>query len=369
MRIKRYIGNNTQEAILKVKADLGADSLILNTKKVRRKGFINLFKKPMIEVLAAVDNYQVTPDQEKTLSLSDRVNDIELMLHKINKKLDDTSSIQVQDTISKNPEQDISSKMLKLFYNNLISSEVQIKIAEKIIEDTRTIIGEKSSVNEVVSAIKSVISNALGRPAIIEKNHEKKPRIIILVGPTGVGKTTTLAKIAADMTLVNGKKVGLITADTYRIAAVEQLKTYAQILDIPISVTYSATEIKEAIKAYSEKDLILIDTAGRGYKDKSQLEEVKSLINNSQADEVFLVLSMTMNMASCNEILKNYSFLEEYKIIFTKADETPVSGIILNTRVMTGKSLSYITTGQNVPEDIEMIDTDMITKNLLGSIN
>jgi len=208
----------------------------------------------------------------------------------------------------------------------------------------------------------------MGKPEMIGPPKEGKPSVIIFVGPTGVGKTTTLAKIAANYLLNHKKSVGLITADTYRIAAVEQLKTYAEILGIPVSVVYSASDMSDAVNQYSDKDIILIDTAGRSHRNKAQFEEMKAMVIASGADEVYLVLSSTTSIRSCREIISNYDFLKDYKLIFTKTDEAPVLGIILNIRFITGKKLSYITTGQNVPDDIEIVNVDKITKSLIGSI-
>jgi flagellar biosynthesis protein FlhF len=164
------------------------------------------------------------------------------------------------------------------------------------------------------------------------------------------------------------KKVGLITADTYRIAAVEQLTTYAEILGMPVKVIYSANEVKDAISQYGDKDIVFVDTAGRSYRNKTQFDELKTLVMATEADEVFLVLSTTTSLRNCREILNNYDFLQNYKLIFTKMDETPIPGIILNARVLTNKKISYVTTGQSVPDDIEIANIDKITKNLLGSI-
>jgi flagellar biosynthesis protein FlhF len=160
----------------------------------------------------------------------------------------------------------------------------------------------------------------------------------------------------------------MITADTYRIAAVEQLKTYAEILGTPVSVIYSPSEIKAAIDQHSDKDLILIDTPGRSHTNKAQFDELKALVAASEADELYLVLSATTSNRNVQEILSNYSFLDNYKLIFTKLDETIINGVILNTRYFTGKSLSYVTNGQSVPDDIEIVNTGKITKSLLGSI-
>jgi flagellar biosynthesis protein FlhF len=261
------------------------------------------------------------------------------------------------------------SKVPLIFYNNLVKNEVEIDVAKRIMESVYAKVGESASVNETAAVLHSVISEILGKPETIKLNKSGKPTTIIFVGPTGVGKTTTLAKIAANYLLNLKKSVGMITADTYRIAAVEQLKTYAEILGIPVSVVYSPNDIRDAISRYSDKDIILIDTAGRSHRNKAQFEELKTLITASGADEIYLVLSVTTSIRNCREILSSYDFLADYKLIFTKTDEAPVQGIILNVRYMTGKVLSYITTGQSVPDDIEIANVEKISKNLIGSIS
>ena len=268
----------------------------------------------------------------------------------------------------KEEKQETSAKVLQVFYDNLIKNEVEPEIAKQVIGAASSRIGDNASVNDVASTLYNVISEMLGKPDTIKLKEDKKPTVVMCVGPTGVGKTTTLAKIAASYMLNHKKQVGFITADTYRIAAVEQLKTYAEILGMPVTVIYSPNEMEAAIKNYSDKDIILIDTAGRSYRNKAQLDELKSLVLASGADEVFLALSMTTSPKICKEILNSYSFLEDYKLIFTKTDEALSSGIVLNARFFTGRSLSYMTTGQNVPDDIEIVDIDKITKNLLRSI-
>ncbi|MCX7747014.1 MAG: flagellar biosynthesis protein FlhF [Clostridia bacterium] len=403
MKIRRYLGSNTQEAILKVKMDLGNDAIILNTRKVRKKGLFSFFTKPMVEVLAAIDeDYgskkekntssrdekkevmkeekstpKVSEKDEKISELESKVINMESMLQKIYEQFQGNGNKQqaaasqqqdVQTVLKQDENKKESSKVLQLFHNNLVKSEIEADIAKKIMDVVREKLGENASMNEAASLIYKLISGMLGKPETINMRNDGKPTVVIFVGPTGVGKTTTLAKIAANYALNYKKKVGLITADTYRIAAVEQLKTYAEILGLPITVAYSAIEIKDAIHHYSDKELILIDTAGRSYRNKSQFEELKSLVLASEADEVYLVLSSTTSMRNCKEIVSNYSFLKDYKLIFTKLDETLTNGIILNTRHITGKKVSYITTGQCVPDDIEIANIDKITKNLLGSI-
>jgi len=393
MKIRRYMAKNAQEAMLKVKMDLGNEAVILNTRRVKKKGLAGLFSKPLVEVLAAVDEYgssktnnetQKTSDksnnvdktddkinfdekEEKIAKLENKIVNIETMLQRIYTQLGVANNAapqkpRVVGTASTVP------KITEMFYDNLIKNEVDPALARKIIDSAQSKAGAASGVNDLAAVLQGTITSILGKPDTIKTRTEGKPTVVMFVGPTGVGKTTTLAKIAANYLLNQKKAVGLITTDTYRIAAVEQLKTYAEILGIPVSVVYTPNEIKDAVNQHADKDIVLIDTAGRSHKNKSHFDELKSLVAAAAADEVYLVLSATTSISNCREILNNYGFLANYKLIFTKLDEAPVQGIILNVKYYTGKSLSYITTGQSVPDDIETANVDKIAKNLIGSI-
>lgn len=381
MKIRRYMAKNAQEAMLKVKMDLGNEAVILNTRKVKKKGLIGLFSKPLVEVLAAIDEYggsktnnvdnssnkiNFDEKEEKIEKLENKIVSIEGMLQKIYTQLG--SSNKAVPPVSKVEMTSSAPKITEMFYDNLIKNEVEPVLARKIVDATASKAGTDPGVNDLAALLQGTIASFLGKPDIIKTGGDGKPTVIMFVGPTGVGKTTTLAKIAANYLLNQKKAVGLITTDTYRIAAVEQLKTYAEILGIPVSVVYTANEIRDAINQHSDKDIVLIDTAGRSHKNKSHFDELKSLVAATGADEVYLVLSATTSIRNCREILANYSFLANYKLIFTKLDEAPVQGIILNVKYYTGKSLSYITTGQSVPDDIETANVDKIAKNLIGSI-
>ncbi len=388
MKIKRYMGKDTQEALLKVKMDLGNNAIILNTKKVRQKGIKKYFTSPMIEVMAAIDDdtskikehelTKITPAADTTnlsktilsqkegnfTELENKVNNIEKVLDKI---MDAVNPDNKNSKNNKN-EEDKLPQIFQLLYNNLIKNEVEQDIARDIIAQV-----EKRSnprdINDATLVMHSVISSLLGKSEPINFRTDGKPTVILFVGPTGVGKTTTLAKLAASFMLAENKDIGLITADTYRISAVEQLKTYAEILGIPITVAYSVAEIQNEIDKYSDKDVILIDTAGCSYKDKQKFDELKMLIETCDADDVFLVLSTTASSRNLKDIIKNYSFIPNYKLIFTKVDETSAYGSILNTKCFSNKNLSYITNGQNVPDDIEIVNVDKLSKNLLGHNN
>ncbi len=390
MKIKRYLGKDTQEALLKVKMDLGNNAIILNTKKVRQRGIKKYFAKPMVEIMAAIDDdssrtrelevakveqsttservldkNKLSQKEEKFTELENKVNNIESMIGRLLdavKPGDGRSTLQLENDSRQMPN------VFQLLYNNLLKNEVDPELAQKIIDQV-TKKSSTRSVNDAALAMYSVISSLFGRAEPIRLRSDGKPTVILFVGPTGVGKTTTLAKLAANFMLANKKKVGLITADTYRIAAVDQLKTYAEILGIPLSIAYTISEIGTEIEKYGDKDVILIDTAGCSHRNKQKFEELKLLTKECKADEIFLVLSATVSSKNSKDIISNYNFIPNYRLIFTKLDETPVYGNILNSKCYSNRSLAYITNGQNVPDDIEIANVDKLSKNLLGSIN
>jgi flagellar biosynthesis protein FlhF len=193
------------------------------------------------------------------------------------------------------------------------------------------------------------------------------PKAIILVGPTGVGKTTTLAKLAAEFAFGKRKKVAIITVDTYRIAAVEQLKTYAEILDIPMEVAFEYSEFRQAIENFSNADIILIDTAGRSQKNNIQMQELKNFIDAAGCKmEVVLLLSAITKNKELKDVVNNFKKVQFNKIIFTKLDEAVTFGSIFNIMSRIPQPLTYVTTGQSVPEDIEEADASKLAKLVLG---
>jgi len=404
VKVKRYVGETAQEALQKVKSDLGRDAIILNTRKIRKKGLVGFFAKPLIEVVATIDS------DIPSVGSSNKLQDIKPSAQYVKNEYNNTANNFIKELnenmqIHKNAAKDSAKQQnrsddkeliqqdfmelknmlskvydaVKVDYENVKLSDI-VKKYLKILEECdvdKVIVNEiKEKLIEILDAEKQQ-SDAIVRNTVynILSKYMKEPepftftkdkKVIIVIGPTGVGKTTTIAKLAANMVLAEKKKVGLITSDTYRIAAVEQLKTYSEIIGVPVSIIYTPGEILNAIESYSDKDMILVDTAGRSHKDKYQLMELKTLIKSSIDYEVYLVMSATTKFSDCIEIIKSYSFLDDYKLLFTKLDETSTYGVILNVAYITKKPISYITTGQSVPDDIEIADNGKIINCLLG---
>jgi flagellar biosynthesis protein FlhF len=269
---------------------------------------------------------------------------------------------------STSEEEKTRINFLKLLYTKMTDNEVDEKYAHDIIEEIDKNCKIDATMDSMLSEIYQRMILKLGRPYVM--NYEEKgPNVVFFVGPTGVGKTTTIAKIASLYTLEKRKKVALLTADTYRIAAAEQLRTYANILEVPFRVVYTAEEITALIEEFKDYDYILVDTTGHSPTNESQCESMSDLINSVETQgrkEVFLVLSASTKYKDLKKIADTYKGIADYKLIFTKLDETSTLGNIYNIKIYTGASLSYTTCGQNVPDDIDYFNPQATVKQLLG---
>lgn len=260
-------------------------------------------------------------------------------------------------------------KFLQLIYKKLIDNEVDSRFADEIIGEIENSLKKESNLDSILAAVYQKIILKLGKPKTIEIGD--KAKVIFFIGPTGVGKTTTIAKIASSFKIEKEARVAFITADTYRIAAVEQLNTYASIIDCPVSVVYSVEDMNKSLSEYKDYDLILVDTAGRSHKAIEQMDELKAFIEEvaQRADEFdfecYLTLSLTTKYKDLKSIADKYDDVD-WAVIFTKLDETCSVGNILNIRMLTDRPLSYTTSGQNVPDDIEVINEQGIARQLLG---
>ena len=256
-------------------------------------------------------------------------------------------------------------KFLQLIYKKLIDNEVDSRFADEIIGEIENSLKKESNLDSILAAVYQKIILKLGKPKTIEMGD--KAKVIFFIGPTGVGKTTTIAKIASSFKIEKEARVAFITADTYRIAAVEQLNTYASIIDCPVSVVYSVEDMNKSLSEYKDYDLILVDTAGRSHKATEQMDELKAFIEEvaQRADEFDFECYLTLSLTTKYKDLNKYDDVD-WAVIFTKLDETCSVGNILNIRMLTDRPLSYTTSGQNVPDDIEVINEQGIARQLLG---
>ena len=418
MIIKKFKAETEKDAILLAKEELGGDAVVMNIKTTTPKGFFKFLRKPYVEVTAAIDeNIESKPKTEpvtegavpkpalkpvppvanEVSAIEKKLNDLQGLLEK---QLNDSKIKEIRDgsktaeavvkpseiigdfsdrleadahadasQVDKNQDKKESklNACMQLIYKQLLSNEVDEKYVNELIGEIESSIKKDAQLDRILGAVYQKLVLKLGQPGVIDITPGKT-KYVFFLGPTGVGKTTTIAKIASSFKIKEKRNVGLLTADTYRIAAVEQLRTYANILGIPLNVVYSASEIEEARKDLDKYEVVLVDTAGRSDKNKEQMDELKRLINAipEEEREIYLVLSATTKYGDLTRIAGVYKDIAKYKIIFTKVDETGTIGNIYNILMQTGAGLSYVTFGQNVPDDISAADTQSIAKQLLS---
>lgn len=349
-----------QEAMGQVKTELGRDAVILHTRRFRKGGFLGLFSQQKVEVMAAVDS-PPTRAVEKKLPLLAFEQPVETNGFAVQQELANMRKL-LEQVLIKMPDSDPrTSQFLEL----LLKNDVDLPIANNLLKgftETQTLSSQGSVLTRHLLIER--IMNYFRKVSGIQLN-QNDCKTVALVGPTGVGKTTTVAKLAADFALKQGYKVALITADTYRIAAVDQLKTYADIIGLPLDVVYSPEELKEAISRNQDKNLILVDTAGRSPDNNVHLTELQALLAVNPNIETYLVLSTTTKYKDALEIVDKFSACSPHKFLFTKADESTNIGTIFNLLYRFPTGISYITTGQNVPDDIELANPEKLANLLL----
>ena len=369
MTINKFQGKTKEEAIQKAKTEFGETAVIMNVKEVKPKGFFRIFKSTTYEVTAAMEEKEQNVNQtiamqnmkklhdsinfaadekieipkqeskpeEKAETKSVRMPDFSQLIRQeqkkeseerqIEKRLDDLSN-RLEESLghtsggielTKEPSAE-ELNFIRILYSTLLKNEVSEKYVNQILDEVEQFIRPGNSVDMILANVYQKLILRFGQPKPIDLAGAK-PKVLVFVGPTGVGKTTTIAKIASKYKVDYDKKVTFITSDTYRIAATEQLQVYANILDAPMTIVYSKDEINSAIEKYADYDMVFVDTAGFSHKNTPQREDMKKLldgIDGKYQKEVYLVLSATTKYKDLLEIVDIYREITDYKFIFTK---------------------------------------------------
>ena len=383
MKIKKFIASDYRAAIRQAKSEMGRDAIILHSRQVKRNGIIGWFTPPQVEITVAMDDtLQVYGDRTrqnmaavswasvgpadqppplhiktaKEIELVEEIKRMNYLMEEMRNQLHEVESIKGL------------SQPVQVFYETLIGNRVKPEIAMHIAASIQNRLPQDNGMetkwaHEVcLHTLREYVKDI----SPISLHNRKTGSLVFMIGPTGVGKTTTIAKLAANMTFLDGKKVALITLDTYRIAAADQLRTFADIMGIPLSVVFSDAEIQEAVDQYQDKDMILVDTAGSSPFNQEQMGNLERFVKVAQPNEIILVLSVTTDSDDLLNIYHQFKSIGIDKIIFTKLDEATTYGQILNVTYETRKPIAYVTTGQNVPDDIEIPDPTYLARMFLG---
>ncbi|MDD4802271.1 MAG: flagellar biosynthesis protein FlhF [Syntrophomonas sp.] len=372
MKIKKYVADDFQVAFKQAKHEMGRDAIILSSRQIKKGGLFGFFASTKYELTVAVDdNIKIERDKLRTSEVRTRTVPAAAAVQEIkpNRVSEQESQLLNEMYMINNMLTDIKDKMYEVelikgisepvqkFYKTLINNNVDKEIALRMANQVeRQLPAGKGNYDCLSDVCRHTLQGFLSDIAPIKLDKGETARIVVVVGPTGVGKTTTIAKLAANLTFLESRRVAFITLDTYRVSAAEQLKTFADIIDVPIKVVFSPADLKEAIADYSDRDIIFIDTAGRSPYNQEHMEELHDFLEVAQADETILVLSVNTTTPDSLSIYHEFNRIGVDKLIFTKLDETNRYGQILNIISEIKKPVAYFTTGQNVPDDIEVPD-------------
>ena len=406
MIVKKYLVSNMNEAMNRIRYELGRDAVIINQRKIRRKGVRGFFSPKVLEVTAAIDNKEKInkPVEESINAIKSALKNKDMdkkeqvqrqaRVHpkiesniikenKVEREVKEEKKVsygkdifaQLDNTVKENnylikEMQDMKKMISNLSEVAVASSESKKSFTEKLLENSdlnksilrkiQKIVDENTKDIDDKEKVKEAICD------IVSIGHEDLKGVVALVGPTGVGKTTTIAKLAGRLALIEKKKVGLITVDTYRIGAIEQLSTYASIMSIPFKSVFSIKEMEAALESMKDCEIILLDTTGRSSKNIMQIAELNAFVQKANSQNVFLVISATTKNRDIESIIEGYKTLNYTNVIITKLDETTTYGSILNILNSASKPLSFVTTGQNVPDDFKSITKEEVSKLVLG---
>ena len=405
MIIKKFQAKTENEAVEAAKKELGNNVVVMNVRNTKKKGLFSFLRPQLVEITVAVEEDserkepvksadarsitealgKIAPiversEKEKESSgiiydekppktdkvIEARLNSIENLIEE--KLVKPEEPVHKEEPSDKKEEDTELKKFFDLLLSTMLDNEVEREYASSIIDETAKVTKPGTPIDVALAGIYQKMILKFGKASVISP-AENGPKTVFFVGPTGVGKTTTIAKIASKFSVELKKKVALLTADTYRIAAAEQLRTYANILEVPFRIIYTIEEMESALRDFKNFDYVFVDTAGHSHQNEEQKNVMGSFIHSVDGiveKEVYLVVSATTKYRDLMSIADAYSTITDYKLILTKLDETTALGNLLNLKLYTGADLSYITCGQNVPDDIEDFNAQSTVKNLLG---
>lgn len=366
MQIKKYVAPSLKEATLQMKNELGGEALILGTRVIENDKRYGM--KKMYEITAGIDQPAPAKPSKPSRDEFDAIDNFQAELEKLTRKINpQAGSKAAGDERKPKVEKAAPSKQLEKEIDEIAETLEQREVSKAIIKsltkhlrDSASFIEGSNLENYLLSSLASMI------PTTTFKVSKNKTTKIALVGPTGVGKTTCIAKLAVISKIIHKLKVGLIYIDTYRLGAIDQLRIFSEISDIEMAVAYEADEIPKLVKKFKGKDLIFIDTVGRSQKAKENLEQIRKYLDAAQVDETILVANATSSTRTLNDVAEKFKPLKYTSVIFSKIDEAVAYGNIMNLAVTHNAPIMFLTNGQVIPDDILSVNPAFLA-NLIYS--
>jgi len=379
-RIARFEAATMDEVLAKVRSVFGDEGMIVGSRTYRKGGLLGVGGRQIVEVFVADTRSRIAHLRRETLqraregvATAPRGLDRSPASGREFEEITDTLSALREDIqgllaqASERPEFD--HPFLKECYDLLILREVDPRVADCVVREIAKL--KLPSGFPTPARIAATVRTQLAKFFVPNPpvDPDARPRVICLVGPTGVGKTTTIAKLAARAMINESKKVGLVTLDTFRIAAVDQLQKYAEIIGVPLRVVSEPAELATAVDACRKEnlDMVLVDSAGRSHRDELKMAEIAEFLSVVPTAEIHLVLSCTTHSGTIDSVAQRFASVEYDRLILTKVDETVAMGAVVAALLKIGKPISYITDGQNVPDDIMVGDPERIADLVLQS--
>ncbi|GAB4449607.1 MAG: flagellar biosynthesis protein FlhF [Anaerolineae bacterium] len=367
MRVKKYTVSSMPEAMELIRMDLGPNAVILHSEKVRKGGIMGLFGRSKLEVVAAVDtDLEDFPQRSRNGQTDSAIQSMRDELESLKRTLTQVASTPA--TLSPAVPRVAS---LEDWYHRLMDQGVAKPLAQEIIQTVSNELSRWTLDNQGV--LNEHLHWYLGRrlaPPVPLNLTPGKPHVFFIVGPTGVGKTTTLAKLAAKFAHApyHRARVLLVTTDTFRVAAIPQIKAFGDILGVPVEVAYTPEQLTELTQTHSDKDLILVDTPGRSHRAVQEVAALQDYLAAVPHKTVHLALNAGSKYEDMHHIIQAFGAMPVDGLIFTKIDETMSLGAAYSVACERKLPLSYLTNGQRVPEDIEVATAEFVVDLLVGSV-
>ena len=367
MQIRRYVGADEKELLRKIRADLGADAVILHSSYAKRSGLLGFFARPRIEIVAGggfkiVKDYPhgegapaaaARPSGASAETLQKEIGEIKRLIAETQTMVSCRSGVEGPQELSEE-------------YASLATTRVSEGLAQKMMGRLRSSLPADALRDRarIRASVRSFVKEMIRCTDGIALKPGRCTRVAF-IGPTGVGKTTTIAKLVS-IYAHRGREVAVITNDTYRIAAAEQIKRVAQLVGVPIRVCQRPQEIEQALKEFSNRDLVLVDTAGRSQKNARRLDDLREVLAATKPDETHLVVSMTTQPETVVDVAERFASCGYDRLVVTKLDEAIKLGVVLDVLSRLQTELSFVTTGQEIPRDIEVADSSRLASLILG---